>query len=176
MFTKILKIIFSTLIFLLIPIVLFLLITSRSSILFGIRSYDVLTGSMEPTIHVGSMIFSRPSASYQKGDIITFNRGNITVTHRIFSVDKGSFRTKGDANNAVDPQIVYPGSIIGKDVVIIPNFGKFTSFFKTIPGFIIFIALPILIFIGFETRTFKKEWEKEVEKKLLRKLEGAKEA
>ena len=172
---KTLKIIFSTVIFILIPIVLFLLITSRSSLVFGIRSYDVLTGSMEPTIHVGSLIFSMPAPTYQIGDIITFKRGDITVTHRIYGIKDNVFQTKGDANKAVDPEPLIRSNIIGKDIFIIPYLGRVTSFVKTIPGFIIFIAIPILIFIGFEIKTFKKEWEREVEKKILKKIEATKE-
>ena len=38
----------------------------------GLKLYTVQSGSMEPTIHTGSIIFSVPSDNYQIGDIITF--------------------------------------------------------------------------------------------------------
>src|SRR6185437_10678354 len=137
-------------IFALMPIVLFLLISSRSSILFGLRTFTVLTGSMEPRIHVASMVIVAPAASYALGDIITFNRGSITVTHRIAGMKNGAFITKGDANKIADPQLVSPKDIIGKDYVIIPVVGRFTEFLKTPLGFSIFIGLPTIIFVGFE--------------------------
>lgn len=159
-------------IFILIPIILFVLITSRTSLLFGIRSFVVLTGSMEPQVHVGSMVFTIPQNSYGVGDIITFKRGEISITHRIAGIINNQFRTKGDANKSPDPQMVSQSVIIGKDFLIIPYFGKFTNFIKTVPGFLLFIVLPALIFIGFEAKTIKEEWEKEIEKKLLQKMKG----
>jgi signal peptidase I len=157
-------------IFILIPIILFVLITSHTSAIFGIRSFDVLTGSMEPKIHTGSMVFSKTVLSYQIGDVITFKRGDITVTHRIVGIKNNQFVTKGDANKAQDPQLVSKFNVIGRVFITIPNVGKLIGFIKTIPGFIIFIGLPTFIFIGFEAKTIMQEWKKEIEKRLLGKL------
>ena len=157
-------------IYILIPIVLYVLITSRTSIFFGNRTFTVLTGSMEPKIHVASIVMTAPASSYKVGDIISFTRGNITVTHRIVAIKGNMFQTKGDANKVADPQLVNKLAIIGKDFLIIPYIGRFTEFIKTVPGFIIFIVLPTFIYIGFEIKTIKTEWEKEIEKKLLKKF------
>jgi signal peptidase I len=166
------KIILTMLIFVMVPIILFILVTSRASLLFGIRSFVVLTGSMEPKVHVASMVITAPASSYNTGDIITFNRGNITVTHRIVGIKNGKFQTKGDANNITDPLLVSKSAVIGKDYLIIPFAGRFTEFVKTVPGFIIFIALPILIYIGFELQTIKKEIEKQTEKRIRKQYEA----
>ena len=160
-------------VFIVLPVILFVLITSRTSLILGIRSFDVLTGSMEPAVHVGSMIFTAPQFSYKSGDIITFKRGDITITHRIVGMEKNQYLTKGDANKSEDPQHVLTSDVIGRNVLTIPYFGKLTSFIKTIPGFFFLVVLPTLLFIGFEARTIKEEWEKEIEKKLLKRLQPA---
>ena len=61
----------------------------------------VLSGSMEPAIKTGSIVFVKPSDTYQKGDIITFTDGKAasSVTHRVFEIQnkdgKDIFITKG---------------------------------------------------------------------------------
>lgn len=168
--TKITWNIFSILfIFVLIPVVFFTLLTSRTSAFLGIRSFTVLTGSMTPRIPVGSIVFTKPS-TYDIGDIITFKRGDKSITHRIFGIKNGQYQTKGDANSSADPQMVNKSDIIGKDLVIVPYIGKFGGFIKTIPGFTMFIAIPTLVFVGLEIWEIKKEMEKEIEKKLLAKM------
>lgn len=152
------------------PAILFILVTSRTDFILGIRSFDVLTGSMEPEISTGSMVFTMDAADYQTGDIITFKRGNISITHRIFAVVNGQYQTKGDANKSPDPQLVKKADVIGRDFFIIPYLGKFTGFLKTLPGFLIFIVLPVLIFIGFEIWNIKEEYKKQIEKKVLAKF------
>jgi signal peptidase len=69
----------------------------------------IMTGSMEPTIPVGSIVtIKKVNPEYVKvGDIITFKAGESTVMHRVIDkiVENGSyyFRTKGDANEVPDP-------------------------------------------------------------------------
>jgi signal peptidase len=171
--TKTVNILFSIVFFVIFAVVLFTITTSRFA-LYGMHSYIVQTGSMEPQIHVGSVVFTRPN-TYNIGDIITFNRGTITVTHRLVGEKNNQYITKGDANKIADPEPVNKNDVIGKDVLIVPYIGRAVEYLKTVPGFLIFVALPILIYVFFEMRNFKKEWEKEVEKKLLKKLDVAKE-
>jgi signal peptidase len=170
---KITSITLAIIIFTMVPIVIFLMITAHSGILFGIRTYNVLTGSMEPTIHVGSSILTIPSSQYEIGDIITFKRRALTITHRIFGIKNGQFITKGDANKSADPLPVDKMLVIGKDYLIVPYVGRFIDFVKTVPGFLLFIALPILIFVGFEVINIKSEMEKEIEKKVMARMKPA---
>lgn len=165
----ILKFISAGFIVLIIPATFFTLLTSRTSALMGVRSFTVVTGSMQPAIKIGSIVFTFPSANYHIGDIITFNRGKISVTHRIVGENQNGFRTQGDANDVADPQLVARKEVIGKDVLIVPYLGKLAVFFKTPLGFVVSLLVPTLIFIGLEFNTIKKEWEKELEKKILRK-------
>jgi len=153
-----------------IPVMLFVLITSRTGIILGIRSYIVQTGSMEPVLPVGSVVFTVPKPPYIPGQIITFNRGKITVTHRISAIKGEQFETKGDANDNSDPQLVNKSDVIGTDFLTVPYFGKFVMFVKTIPGFLLVIAFPNLIFITFEIWNIKEEYRKEIEKRVMARL------
>ncbi len=172
-----LKIIYTKLtiiVFLLVPLVIFTLITSQSSILAGIRSYVVLTGSMEPVIPVGSIVFVRKQPTYQKEDIVAFESGNMTITHRITEMVKisqeSTYKTKGDANNTTDSETISQNNIIGKRIYSIPYLGNIVLFLKTIPGFLLLVVIPTLLFIGFEFLSIKHEIEKDIEKKYLAKV------
>lgn len=164
-----LKTIISIFFFILFGIVLFALVSSRFSVA-NYHTYNVKTGSMVPIIPIGSLVLVHPN-TYSVGDIITFNRGSITVTHRIHAMKNGKYITKGDANKVADPELVNPRDVIGKDLLIIPYVGSFVDYLKTIPGFLIFVALPILIYIALEIQFIKSEFEKEIEKKVLNNLQ-----
>ena len=80
--------------------------------LAGYRPVVVYTGSMEPSLRVGSLAFleKTPSSTLQKGDVITFTdpyQPGRLVTHRITQTierpEGRAYRTKGDANPAADP-------------------------------------------------------------------------
>ena len=62
------------------------------------------------------------------GEIISFKRGNITITHRIKKVlkDKAgniSFETKGDNNSAADENKVEPNDVKGIVIKVVPKIG-----------------------------------------------------
>jgi len=87
----------------------------------GFRPVVVYSGSMEPTLPVGSLLALRsaPSASIRVGDVITFrdpyDRDRL-VTHRVVGIVRRPvgrvYRTKGDANPAPDPwRITLPGEV-----------------------------------------------------------------
>ena len=87
----------------------------------------VKSGSMEPAIHTGSVVFVSPRKEYNIDDIITFaGRGGKenSITHRIVNIEdaggRKSFVTKGDANNAEDENRVAPDKIIGKVLFSVP--------------------------------------------------------
>ena len=167
---QITNLLLGVLIFSLVPVVLFIFVTSRSPILYGIRSFVVVTGSMTPALPVGSMVFTFPKSVYNIGEIITFKRGNITVTHRIHDIKDGKFITKGDANNSSDAQIVSKAEIIGHDVAVVPFIGRLTGFIKTPLGFGLLLGIPTLLFVLFEAWQMKKEWEKIIEKRVRENL------
>ena len=97
----------------LLGLVCLVLIATLVPPLLGYQRFVVVGGSMEPTIHRGSVIFDEivPVEDLRPGDVITFVPPGHTTpsTHRIVSREldaEGSwlFRTKGDANAAQDAQ------------------------------------------------------------------------
>lgn len=172
MVNKILKGIFAIAILIILPIVVFTFITAKINFL-GIQSFVVLSGSMQPTLPVGSVIYTQQQTTYQKGDIIAFKEGDVNVTHRIIKVNRdGSFSTRGDANNATDSKAVIKSNILGKNVFFLPYLGKAIIFLKTPLGFFSIVFFPISVFIILELWNLKGEIEKEAEKRFRKKLES----
>lgn len=146
----------------------------------GFQIYTVVSGSMEPTYHVGSLIYVKkvdPNTLKVK-DPITFKLGDNTIaTHRIVEIvpaeqdsTKYSFRTKGDANEDADAKLVEPNQVLGKAYFTIPYLGYLATYIQSSPGNIVTvctaIALIILVIIlDILTEEPKKEEEKQVTKK-----------
>ena len=74
--------------------------------LLGYEIYNVTSGSMEPTLPVGSVIYVEhvKPESIQSGDIIAYYVDAAVVTHRVVEnrFVEGVFVTKGDANDMED--------------------------------------------------------------------------
>ena len=155
------------------PLALFTVLTAKTH-LFGVKSFTVVTGSMAPLIPVGSIEYVVPSGSYSVGDIISFERDGKNITHRVVGmIDKKGetfYKTKGDANNSVDSDLVPANKITGEILFHFPYVGLWTAYIRTVPGFLTFIAFPTLIFVGFELWNIKREVEKETEKRVLKKV------
>lgn len=122
--------------------------------LFNMRSFLVLSGSMEPTIMTGDIIIVSSQPEYFVRDVVTFrNVDERIVTHRlmkkIVEKDVARFETKGDANRSEDEDFIQSDKILGKVVFVIPKLGYLVEFSKTVPGFVIFIAIPaFLLLVG----------------------------
>ena len=143
-----------------IALVAFLLIANKFSLPGGNRLYVVQSGSMEPTIHTGSMVVVTGAASYDTGDIITFgldSKDQPSTTHRIAEKKPGQYVTKGDANNTADIREITDSEIIGKVRLAIPWIGFLLAFAKTSVGFVILIVMPAVIVIYDETRNLAQE-------------------
>lgn len=127
------------------------------------RVFTVQSGSMEPTIHTGSMLFVKPAKDYNVGDIVTrrTNDPKITITHRIADKkdDEGriTFKTKGDANESSDIETVNQRDIIGRVFLTVPFMGYPVAYAKTTPGIILLIIIPAVIIIYDEIQKIKKE-------------------
>jgi signal peptidase I len=152
----------------------FTVVTSYTDLLFGIRSYTVLTGSMDPTIPVGSIIYNLKNLGYNVGDVVTFKTGkDILVTHRIVEVMSNGevmYLTKGDANSVPDSSYITADKIIGKTYLSIPFIGRAAGMLKTPSGLLTAVFLPAAVIILFELWNIKKEIEKSVEKRILSRV------
>lgn len=154
------------------PFVIFTYVTSKSPIIFDFRSYIVLTGSMEPELPVGSMVYTQPKPSYGVGDVITFtDKEDRTVTHRITAVKGDAYETRGDANTKEDADLVPKDKVVGSVFMHVPYIGKYIDFLKAPQNFVLFIVLPALLFVGIEFWNIRNEIVKETEKRVLKKLE-----
>lgn len=127
---------------------------------FGLQVYTVLSGSMEPTYHVGALIYDKKvdPQQLQPGDVITFMVDEDTIaTHRIVEIvpdEEDSsvirFRTKGDANDTEDGALVHYKNVLGTPVFTIPKMGYFANFVQQPPGLYIAIAFgAVLILMAF---------------------------
>lgn len=142
----------------LVVILALLLVGAR---LIGMQVFTVLSGSMEPTYHVGSLIYVKDVDPYklESGDVITFMLDEDTVaTHRIVEVVPDEedhtvvrFRTKGDANDAEDGSLVHYKNVIGTPVFTIPQLGYVSSYIQNPPGTYVAISggafLLLLVFL-----------------------------
>lgn len=99
----------------------------------GYAMLEVVSGSMEPTIHKGDMIIIDTKARYYKDkDIITFyDKEGSFVTHRILSIDldNGTMVTKGDNNNTKDASSSLT-NVVGKYVTKLTGIGILLASFK----------------------------------------------
>ena len=147
-----------TTIILVIVVILALLLAGAR--LVGLQVYTVLSGSMEPTYHVGSVIYVKEvdPSTLEVGDAISFLISEKTVaTHRIIEVlpDESDpnvirFRTKGDNNDIEDTNPVHSNNVLGKVVGTIPLLGYVSNFVQNPPGtYIALAAMAILILAVF---------------------------
>lgn len=136
--------------------------------LVGLQVFTVLSGSMEPTYHVGSLIYvkSVDPAQLQAGDVITFLLDEKTVaTHRIIQVVPDEedptvlrFATQGDANDAPDGSLVHYKNVVGTPVFTIPKLGYLANYIQNPPGtYIAISAGAILMLLMFLPDLFAPE-------------------
>ena len=98
--------------------------------LFGYHIYSVVSGSMEPAIPTGSLVYIRETApeDVEADDVIAFYSSADSasiITHRVVEnrVLMGEFITKGDANQTEDMNPVPYSNLIGKVVRSFPEIG-----------------------------------------------------
>src|SRR3990167_10724263 len=115
--------IFYAVIFLIIVLLLFSLFPIKGNYQIKI----VKSGSMEPSIRVGSIVVIKPSANYKEGDVVTFGKDtktDIPTTHRIVSSRAVEgvilFTTKGDANEDPDTKEIRASDVTGKVLFDVP--------------------------------------------------------
>ncbi len=133
--------------------------------IMGISPYVVLSGSMEPTYHVGSLIFvNKNFDSIEVGDPITFQISSSTlVTHRVIEVDQEAmlYTTKGDANNTADGSKVAYDNIVGVPMFTIPYLGYVAVFAISFNGKIILgSVVALMILLSYLADMYRKDQEK----------------
>ena len=132
--------------------------------IFGIKTFIVVSGSMQPEIGIGDMIFVKTGETIKLNDIISYKLGDMIVTHRVKDIieENGTinYRTKGDYNNSEDAELVDKKNVEGIVIFKIGKIGQLLIFLKTKLGiFVLAITSIILYKFGkiVETRKNKRK-------------------
>ena len=119
----------------------------------GIKPFVAQSGSMEPEIGTGSLVYiDTQNKDVKIGDIVAYKIHNeiknkdIIVTHRIVKEENGNFITQGDVNKLPDANPVTKDQIIGKYSYNIPKLGLYYD--KVGQKFFIVVAAWIFILVG----------------------------
>ena len=116
----------------------------------GFGAATVLTGSMEPTLHVNDLVIIAKAPDYREGDIVVFQTGGMPTIHRIIKIegDSGIVITKGDANNTEDdPSVpIVKSDIKGKYLFKLPLVGFVLKHLRSVPGMIMILILIFTLF------------------------------
>ena len=114
---------------------------------FGIGYAVVVSGSMEPSIHVNDVIvyMAHDKEDYEVGDCVVYARqtsaeDEILIIHRIISIDGDNLVTKGDANTEPDSPITF-SAVTGRVAFRIPYLGVVIDFLRTPWGLIVIGAV-----------------------------------
>ena len=123
--------------------------------ILGFRQYVVSTGSMEPEYNIGDLIVIRETTKEEIkiGDVINYisETGIDTITHRVVDIIQKDgqtyYKTKGDNNNSVDPELVNYSQVKGILVFKISKLGTVITKMFTGTGITILFAVIILSYI-----------------------------
>ena len=140
---------------------------------FGKSVLKVVTGSMEPSIHVGDYIIveNTDTSSLKDGDIISFyseqsDIKGLLVTHRI--VEKtadGSYVTRGDANPVNDSVTVRPERIVGKYTGKARFFMWVSTFANVRKILLMIVMITMTVIAMYEVKTVMNIGKKAAEEK-----------
>lgn len=112
------------------------LVSSIIPRIIGVRSYVIVSGSMEPAYPVGSLVYAEPveGADLHVGDVAVFRRDQDIIVHRVKSNNGLELATKGDANAAVDVRPVSYANVLGRVVFQLPGIGSVLTVFSSTSG------------------------------------------
>jgi signal peptidase len=129
-----------------------ILLTPVTQAFGGLQLLAVMSGSMEPTIHVGGIVgvLPVPASSLQIGDVITFTHQNspdVLVTHRIVDIEeRGSqelLTTRGDANDSADAVAVPAARAVGRVAFAAPWLGYAMVYLASPIAKVVILALAV---------------------------------
>ena len=135
---------------------------------FGYQAATMLTGSMAPSIVPGDVVVTtqQPVAEVTVGDVISYHipvEDHRVETHRVVDVITNpdgttAVRTKGDANEAVDPWIAtLDGDYVYEQAFIVPGVGDVIRALRTpmISNSLVYGA-PAVLVIGLLTMIWSR--------------------
>lgn len=175
-YSNFIKFLFIKLLYIIIiPIIIYDIILIAQSIvkpnvapsIFGIKTFTIISSSMEPTFKIDDIIFVKKidENQLQIGDIISFIQDKDIITHRIEKIEKNEgglvFITKGDANSTTDINKVKLSQIEGKYIFKISKVGKIFYILKNKVVFIIVTIILLICYIIEKNKISKKIERKE---------------
>ncbi len=119
----------------------------------GYRTFVVMSGSMQPTIAMGSIVIAAPTPTQnlRVGDVIAFNptsEATMPIVHRIVQIENRNgvryFITRGDANTGNDAQLALPamGLVV---ITAIPLAGYAVYFAAQSVGTLLLVWIPLVL-------------------------------
>ena len=113
--------------------------------IFGYSVFSTETGSMSPTMEKGDIVIIKIGDEIKENDIITYQKENVLVTHRIVNINGDTIIAKGDFNNTYDEPIK-KDEVIGRTVFIVNNVEIWKKVFSDV-HVIIPISITVILFI-----------------------------
>lgn len=126
-------------------LIIYLLIFVPS--LWGQKPLVVISGSMEPTLKVGGILYYEKINidDFDEGDILVYQTKEHIISHRIVDITENGFITKGDINNSVDNYLINNEQILGKGTNwSIPFIGYYADYIYS-HKYLLYISLGIII-------------------------------
>jgi signal peptidase I len=134
--------------------------------LFGYNPLVVISGSMEPTLKVGGLLYYEEIDinDFKEKDILVYELKDHIISHRVVEHLDNGFITKGDANNSYDSSIVSDNQVLGRGTNwSIPLLGYYADFIfrhKYILKILLSIGI-IDLFVDYLIKRKEKQNEKE---------------
>ncbi len=143
---------------------------------FGYGVAVVLSGSMEPALHVNDFVVAAEKDDYSVGDIVVYQSGQSLTVHRIVARDGDLITTQGDANNTTDEPVPI-SAVKGAVVLRIPLLGLVIRLVKKpVVAIILLMAAFLLLYRALRTEEEKEkdnpEETKEEIKEEIRRLKS----
>jgi signal peptidase I len=135
----------------------------------GWQGVIVLSGSMEPALHTGGVAFIEPvkPEDVRVGDMVTHisrDWNNSRVTHRVIELVNDpsglKVRTRGDANEAADPELIDAKTVIGRVAFDLPYLGYAADGLRQRQNFFLLVGLPAALLVLSELWTIGSELRK----------------
>ncbi len=128
---------------------------TRFGLRIGFGYAVVVSGSMEPNIHVNDvLVFQKHRQdAYQPGDVVLYVRGvgttdEMLISHRIVRIEGDTLVTKGDANMSEDAPISFT-QVVGRVALRIPYIGRVVRLMRTKIGLIAAVlVVSALVFLS----------------------------
>lgn len=131
-------------------------------VLWGKRPLVVISGSMEPILKVGGILYYEKIHldDFKKDDILVYQLNEHIVSHRIVNINEYGFETKGDNNISNDSYIVDKNNVIGRgNNWSIPYIGYYADFIYNHKYLLIVMIILSYFNIWFNSRKDKKGYE-----------------